>query len=199
MLVISLSFDLLLEIWILEISYSLLGSILLYHNVKWNSKFYLWASVAGFATMVDSDFDNIANLLKVRLCIFKTKKKKKRIVLANWYCIALVLKRWPHNELVLMAKEMICLLKYSSISFRLIILRFKPNALILFRVISVIVFQDTDNIDEKLFGRKMDGAPRKGLSNIDNLLGDPQKVYFFSMLQYWKLVRIVNASIFYYF
>ncbi|VDM10599.1 unnamed protein product [Wuchereria bancrofti] len=37
------------------------------------------------------------------------------------------------------------------------------------------IFQDIDNMDEKLFGKKKDVAPRKGLSNIDDLLGDPQK------------------------
>ncbi|KAL3981426.1 hypothetical protein ACH3XW_43045 [Acanthocheilonema viteae] len=37
------------------------------------------------------------------------------------------------------------------------------------------LFKDTDNLDEKLFGRKKDVASKKGLSNIDNLLGDPQK------------------------
>lgn len=34
-------------------------------------------------------------------------------------------------------------------------------------------------MDEELFGRKKDVASRKGLLNIDSLLGDPQKVYFF--------------------
>ncbi|VDK85601.1 unnamed protein product [Litomosoides sigmodontis] len=38
------------------------------------------------------------------------------------------------------------------------------------------LLKDVDSMDEKLFGKKMNGgAPRKGLSNIDNLLGDPQK------------------------
>lgn len=34
-------------------------------------------------------------------------------------------------------------------------------------------------MDEKLFGRKKNVALRKGLSNIDDLLGDSEKVYFF--------------------
>ncbi|VDK67549.1 unnamed protein product [Onchocerca ochengi] len=37
------------------------------------------------------------------------------------------------------------------------------------------LLKDIDNMDEELFGRKKDATSRKGLLNIDNLLGNPQK------------------------
>ncbi|KAM3727103.1 Laminin subunit [Dirofilaria immitis] len=35
--------------------------------------------------------------------------------------------------------------------------------------------KDIDNMDEELFGRKKEAASKKGLLNVDNLFGDPQK------------------------
>uniref|UniRef100_A0A915PUY0 Uncharacterized protein n=1 Tax=Setaria digitata TaxID=48799 RepID=A0A915PUY0_9BILA len=37
------------------------------------------------------------------------------------------------------------------------------------------LLKDVDNMDDALFGKKKDTAPRRGLTNIDDLLGDPQK------------------------